>query len=111
MRFAFIYEKAEEAGSIKDAPPNPDHQEQQERHSRPHSTRTAAAAERVRTRGASDFHRTLACLDRMWHTISVHDFASPNASGQAIDWASDEVDSDEMFRPQAFRAPTRGGRA
>ncbi|HJE58852.1 MAG TPA: hypothetical protein K8V84_10125 [Nocardiopsis listeri] len=73
--------------------------------------RIAAAAEQARTRGTTDFHRTLACLDRMWHTISVSDFASPNASGQAIDWTGDEVDSDEMFRPQAFRAPARGGRS
>lgn len=111
MRFAFVYDETGSTHPTGDTPPPPE-QEEQRSDRPPHpAVRIAVAAERARTRGATDFHQTLACLDRMWHTISVHDSTSPNASGQAIDWASDEVDSDEMFRPQAFRAPARGGRS
>ena len=110
MRFAFVYDETGSTHPTGDTPPPPE-QEEQRSDRPPHpAVRIAAAAEQARTRGATDFHRTLACLDRMWHTISVSDFASPNTSGQAIDWASDEVDQDEMFRPQAFRAPTEGSR-
>lgn len=111
MRFAFVYDETGSTHPTGDTPPPP---EQQDRESGrpPHpAVRIATAAERARTRGTTDFHRTLACLDRMWHTISVSDLESPSASGRTIDWTSDEVDQDEMFRPQAFRAPTSGGRS
>lgn len=109
MRFAFVYDETGSTHPTGDTPPPPQQQDRESGRPPHPAVRIATAAERARTRGTTDFHRALACLDRMWHTISVCGSDSPHASSRTIDWAGDEVDSDEMFRPQAFRAPTSAG--
>ncbi|MBR8744871.1 hypothetical protein [Nocardiopsis sp. MG754419] len=108
MRFAFVHDGT---GSTHSTGDTPRIGEQKDRHPertlRP-SIRIAVAAERMRDRGTTDVRRTQACLDRMWHTISVS--RMPQGPAPLLDWTSDEIGEEEVFRPQAFRAQAWGAR-
>lgn len=105
MRFAFVY------AEVGETPPVEQHLALSQTHVPPTRpaplpsapiSRTAYQATRP---APQDVDRTPATPDRFQRVV-LNTRTRPRPALEL-----DQVDSDEMFRPQAFRAPTRGGRA